>query len=158
MLQHASGREPEWILLIGTLRRGFIGKGKDARLAVGKAVEFITLARLDVGIVALAEAPARFLTVDDRPAQAAYAVIGVEGCQIMTMAAAKGCVFLKQALLHIKAKVGRFRIRVSRLDIPHGKLVDLPILEEHVVQRLAAVLRLLGDQLLRPNLIGLETL
>ncbi len=49
-------------------------------------------------------------------------------------------------------------VGVAFLDLRGRKLVDLAVLVEHVEQRLAANLRLLGDQLLRPDFLDLEAL
>ena len=57
--------------LVGRFRRRLVRHGEDDRPAVRPAVELHALARLDIGIVALAVAPARLLAVNDRPAQAA---------------------------------------------------------------------------------------
>ena len=66
-----------------------VGRRHDDRPLVGVAVELPARSLLDIGVVALAVAPARLLAVDHRPAQAAHLVVGVEGREVVAMAAAE---------------------------------------------------------------------
>src|SRR5207248_11021476 len=127
----------------GRLRAGVIGQREDACLGVRVAMELDVRALLHIGIAALAEAPFRLLAVDDGPAQAALAVIGVERREVMAMAAAERGIFLEQALVDVEAVRLGLVVEIALLDIGDRKRVDLAVSVEHVEQRLAAVLWLL---------------
>ena len=130
VLQHAAGREPERIFVVGRFCRRFIGQGEDARLAVGEAVELDACALLHIGIETFAETPARFLAVDDGPAQPAHLMIGVERREIVAMAAAERGVFLEQALMDVEAERLRLVVGVAGLDIADiGNLSTWPFLK-----------------------------
>src|SRR3546814_4421492 len=72
---------------------------------------------LDVGIVALAEAPAGLLAVDHRPAQPARLVIGFKRRQVVAVAAAEAGVLLEQALLHVESEVPGLLVGVGAVDL-----------------------------------------
>ena len=158
VLQHAAGAQPQIEVLVGTLGCGLVGAKDDLRLVVRIAVEGDAFARLHVGVIALAEAPQRLLGFDDRPAQPAGLVIHLEIRQVVAVTASELRVFLEQTLLHVEAERSAFGVLESLLRLCRGELVDHAIAVENVEQRLAAKLRLLGDQLLRPHLLDLEVL
>src|SRR5262245_22630287 len=74
------------------------------------------------------------------------------------MAATERGIFLEQSLLHVEAERLGLLVAIARLDLRRREFVDLSVLVEHVEQRFAAILGLLGDQLLRPHLLDLEAL
>src|SRR5437764_10179868 len=76
----------------------------------------------------------------------------------MTVTATETRVFLEQALLHVEAEVLGLGVVVASFDFRCGELIDLAIAEQHIEQRLAAYLRLLGDQLRGPHFLDLEAL
>src|SRR5688572_15091911 len=115
VFKHAAGRQPKRKLRIWTLGCRFIRQCKDARLAIGKTVELNARPSLDIWVMPFTEAPARFLAVDNGPAQAAYLVVGLKRGQVMPMPASKTGVFLKQALLHIETERLSFIIQVPSL-------------------------------------------
>ena len=98
VLEHAAGDQPQRIFLVRRLRRRLVGQREDVGLVVRVAVELEAGAGLHVGILALAEAPARLLAVHHRPAQPAHLVIGVEGREVVAVAAAEARVLLEQPL------------------------------------------------------------
>ena len=122
------------------------------------AVEVDALARLDVGIEAFAIAPLRFLAVDDGPSQPPDVVIGVEGREVVAMAAAEFGVFLEQAFLHVEAERLRLVVFVFGGNFARGKLVDIAVAEQNVEQRLAAIIGIGVQDLRRPHLVGGEAL
>src|SRR5262249_51144244 len=130
MLEHAPGREPQGIGAVGAFGRRFVGQRKDARLAIGEAVELAAPAGRDVRMGVLGGAPACFLAIDRRRAQAAGAVVSVERRQIVTMAAAERCVLLKQTLLYVKAEMVCLGIVIAGFDICQRILVDLAVFEQ----------------------------
>src|SRR3546814_18208416 len=77
---------------------------------------FRSLARLHIGVVALAVAPERLLAVDHRPAQAAFAVVAVVGGEVVAVAAAEGGVFLEQPLLDVEAEMPGLVVGVAGID------------------------------------------
>ena len=158
VLQHPSGRQPERVVLVRGLGRRLVGQGEDVGLAIGVAVELPAGAGLDVGILALAVAPARLLAVDHRPADAARLVVLVERGQVVPMAAAEGGVFLEEAFLQVEAEGLRLVVGVGLVDVRQRELVDMAVAVEHVIQRLAAQAGFLVDQFLRPDLLDLEAL
>src|SRR3546814_9521594 len=88
---------------------------------------------LDVGIVALAEAPAGLLAVDHRPAQPARLVIGFKRREVVAVAATEAGVLLEQALLHVEAEMLRLLVGVAAVDLLRRKAVDVAVArsEEH---------------------------
>ena len=73
------------------------------------------------------------------------------------MAAAELRVFLEQAFLQIETEgLGVFIVE-TRLDLREREFVDDAIGVEHVVERLAFVLRRLRQQFGGPDFVGLET-
>ncbi len=158
MLQNPAGDEPEIELGVGRFRRRLVRHRQDAGLAVLVAVELDALAGLHIGVEALPVAPERLLAVDHRPAQPADLMVEVVGAEVMAMAAAEGCVFLEQALLHIEAEMPGLDVVVVRVDLARRKAIDLAVAKEHVEQGLALVVRVLVEQLRRPDLVGGEAL
>src|ERR1700739_1666606 len=98
VLEHAASGEPVGIIIVGRFRRRFVRQCEDARLAVRIAVELDARALFHVRVRTLPEAPARFLAVDDRPAQAARLVIVLERREVVAMATAEQGIFLEQSL------------------------------------------------------------
>ena len=74
------------------------------------------------------------------------------------MPAPEGRVFLEQPLLEVEAEVARIVVVEAGLELLERKPVDLPVREQHVVERLALVLGLGRDELRRPDLRHLEPL
>ena len=92
-------------------------------------------------------------------------MINVEQGQIVGMAATKPGIFLEQALMHVVAKVFRLVIGVvlDGVTVDFGEfalreLVDLAVGKQDIVEGLAPIFRLFGDQFLRPHLLDLEAL
>ena len=92
-------------------------------------------------------------------------MVHVERCQIVGVTATELGILFEQSLLHIKTEGFGFVVGIAfdgvlaylgRLAL--GEFIHDLVGVEHVVQRLAAILRLLVQQLRRPNLVGLEAL
>src|SRR5579859_5322775 len=115
------------------------------------AVELHARALFHIGIASFTEPLSGFLAVDDRPAQAALAMIGFERRKVMPMATAERGVFLEQTLVHIEAERLGFVVGVTGFDLIERKLVDLTVAIKHVEQGLAAIFRLLRNQFLGPH-------
>src|SRR6185312_2956570 len=114
--------------------------------------------RLHVRIVAFAIAPARFLAVDDRPAQAAHLVVLVERREVVPVAATERGVFLEQSFLHVEAERLRFLVVVARRSLSQWKAVNIAVAIKHVEQSLASIVRIGGKKLRGPDLISSEAL
>src|SRR6185437_5853627 len=117
MLKHTPGGEPERIFVVGRFRGRLVGQRKYSSLAVGVAIELHAPTLSDERIRAFAKAPLGLLPVDDRPAQSALPVIGIERRKVVAVAAAESGIFLEQALLHIEAERLRFIVGVALLDV-----------------------------------------
>src|SRR5262245_33491170 len=89
VLEHASGDEPDVVLLVGRFGRRLVGDSDDLGAPVGLAVEVDALARPYERIESLAVAPFGLLAVDDWPAQPANLVIGVEWREVVAVTAAE---------------------------------------------------------------------
>src|SRR3546814_17660460 len=88
---------------------------------------FRALARLHIGVVALAVAPERLLAVDHRPAQAAFAVVAVVGGEVVAVAAAEGGVFLEQPLLDVEHEMTGCGVGVAGRALGKGETVAVAV-------------------------------
>ena len=156
VLQNAAGGQPQVVLGVRFLGGGLIRQGEDHRAPVGFAVKIPTAAFSGIGVGALFEAPPGLLAVEHRPAQSAPAMVGVKVGQIVGLAAAEARVFLEQPFLQVKAQLGGFLVAVAVLDIGQRKTIDLAVGEQHLVQGLVPVLGVGLEDILGPDLIGLE--
>src|SRR5687768_4243141 len=74
MLEHATGDEPELVLLVGLLGRRFVWEREEVRFAIRIAIELEALARFHVGIGSFLVAPLGLFAIHDRPAQPRHLV------------------------------------------------------------------------------------
>src|SRR5262245_29159898 len=156
MFEHPAGYEPKRIGRVRRFSWWFVGQSENARLAVGEAVKFDALPRFDIRIEALPVPPAGLFAIDHRPAQPTSLVIGVERREIVSVATTKTGIFLEQALLHIKTECLGFEVLEIRGHVRQRKFVDFAIPEQDIEKRFSPVLRLLGYQVWRPNLLNFE--
>ena len=85
-------------------------------------------------------------------------MVGVERREVVAVVAAERGVFLEQALLQVEAERGALVVGVAGLDVGQREAVDLAVAEQHVVERLAALLGRLRQQLRGPDLLDREAL
>src|SRR6185369_16546194 len=108
--------------------------------------------------LALAEPPAGLLAVDHRPTQPTCLMIGVERRKVVAMSTAERGVLLEQPFLHVETEMLRLGVFEACLEVLRRVLVDLAVLEKNIEQGLAAIARLLSDQVFRPDFFDLEAL
>ncbi|MNF88630.1 hypothetical protein D3C84_711280 [compost metagenome] len=141
VFKHPPGAQPEREVRVRGFRRWLVGEREDDCLLVGVAIELHTTALLDIGVVTFAEAPQRFLAFDDGPAQAAFGVITIKGRQVMSMPPAELGIFFEQAFLQVETEIPGLVVLIALSQLLSRELIDLAILEQHLIQGLALVLR-----------------
>ena len=160
VLEHAAGRQPERIVLVRAPRAAARRAARRcSALPSGIAVELVAGAGLHVGVGALAVAPQRLLAV--RPPASAGRAPGGRCRTAPGRGRGRGRTARTprtgpSARRSRRPSLRRWRSRPRSRD--SRELVDLAVAEQHVEQRLAAVLGLLGEQLGRPHLLDLEAL
>ena len=85
-------------------------------------------------------------------------MVGVEGGEVVAVAATEGGVFLEQALLDIEAECVDLVVGVALGQVAGREAVDLAVAEQHVVEALALQLGGLRQQFGGPDLVGGEAL
>ena len=136
--------------------RRFVGHRNDPRLAVLVAVEVDALAGLDVGIEAFAIAPLRFLAVDDGPSQPRTSWRVSKSARSWPWPRPNSAYSSNSPSARRSRKPSLRGFRIRR-EFRGGNL-SLAVAEQHVEQRLAAVIGIVGQDLRRPHLVGGEAL
>ena len=85
-------------------------------------------------------------------------MVGVEGREVVAVPAAEGGILLEQPLLDVEPEVLRLLVLIARVDLGERELVGFAIGVKDIEQRLAPVLGRLGEDVLRPDLVGGEAL
>jgi hypothetical protein len=80
-------------------------------------------------------------------------MVRFERREVVPMAAPEGRVFLEEAFLDVEAEVLCFVVLVARLDLRRRESVDASVLEQDVEERLSLELRVLREDLGRPDLV-----
>ncbi len=85
-------------------------------------------------------------------------MVGIERCQIVTVAATKAGVLFEQAFLDVEAEITRLVVQSIVRHFTQRELINLTVGVQHVIQGFIAQRRLLSDQRFRPDLCHAETL